>query len=124
MPVYIINKGVNKPISFKGLVAQYIWWLAAGILMLMLLYAVLYLCAVNTYVSMAIVGCVGFLIFYAVYRVNNKYGEFGIMKMIARKRLPAAIRCKARSVFFDKRKKGVCDGKVDGRDNPYNGSGR
>ena len=25
--VYVINKGINAPITFKGLKAQYIWWL-------------------------------------------------------------------------------------------------
>lgn len=124
MPVYLMNKGVNRPVSFKGLVAQYIWWLAGGLLILLLLYAALYLCEVNTYMSIGIIGCAGFLLFYTVYKANNKYGEFGIMKTIARKRIPSAIRCKSRTVFIVKYKKGLCDGKVDGRSNPNNGGSR
>ena len=29
--VYKINKGINKPIEFKGLKAQYIWYLGGGL---------------------------------------------------------------------------------------------
>lgn len=29
--VYQINKGINKPIEFKGLKAQYIWYLGGGL---------------------------------------------------------------------------------------------
>ena len=28
--VYKVNKGINKPIEFRGLKAQYIWWLGGG----------------------------------------------------------------------------------------------
>jgi hypothetical protein len=39
--VYKINKGINKPIEFKGLKAQYIAYLGAGLITLLILFAVL-----------------------------------------------------------------------------------
>ena len=36
-PVYPINKGINRPLEFKGLKAQYIWYLGAGLLVLLVL---------------------------------------------------------------------------------------
>ena len=53
--VYKINKGINKPIEFKGLKAQYIWWLGGGIVCLLLLFAILYFIGVNPYISIVIV---------------------------------------------------------------------
>ena len=38
--VYQINKGINKPIEFKGLKAQYIWYLGGGLVALLILFAI------------------------------------------------------------------------------------
>lgn len=45
--VYTINKGINKPVEFKGLKAQYIWYLGGGLIMLLILFAILYICGVT-----------------------------------------------------------------------------
>ncbi|MBD0288989.1 MAG: DUF4133 domain-containing protein, partial [Flavisolibacter sp.] len=37
--VYQINKGINKPIEFKGFKAQYIWYLGGGLVALLILFA-------------------------------------------------------------------------------------
>ncbi|HEU4791365.1 MAG TPA: DUF4133 domain-containing protein, partial [Flavobacterium sp.] len=41
--VYQINKGINQSIEFKGLKAQYIWYLGGGVVVLMILFAVMYI---------------------------------------------------------------------------------
>ena len=41
--VYTINKGMNRPIVFKGLKAQYIWYLGGGIVLLFMLFIFLVL---------------------------------------------------------------------------------
>ena len=41
--IYGINKGINKPIEFRGLKAQYIWYLAGGLVGLLVLFAILYI---------------------------------------------------------------------------------
>ena len=40
--IYQINKGINQSIEFKGLKAQYIWYLAGGLVILLIVFAVLY----------------------------------------------------------------------------------
>ena len=40
--VYSVNKGINKSIEFKGLKAQYIWYLGGGVVALLILFAILY----------------------------------------------------------------------------------
>ncbi|MDB5129720.1 DUF4133 domain-containing protein, partial [Mucilaginibacter sp.] len=37
---YQINKGINRPIEFKGLKAQYIGYLGSGLVALLILFAV------------------------------------------------------------------------------------
>ncbi|MBS1915561.1 MAG: DUF4133 domain-containing protein [Bacteroidetes bacterium] len=98
--IYTINKGINKPIEFKGLKAQYIWWLGGGIICLMVLFAVLYIAGVNSYVCIALVFLAGAAVFHFVYRFSNKYGEHGMKKKIARRSIPKVIKSWNRKTFF------------------------
>ena len=41
--VYRINKGINRSIEFKGLKAQYIWYLGGGVVALLIVFAAMYL---------------------------------------------------------------------------------
>lgn len=99
--VYTINKGINKPIEFKGLKAQYIWYLGGGLLALLILFAVLYICGVNTFVCLGLILLLGTGWFVYVYRLSHRYGEYGMMKKIARKGIPKVVQAKSRSVFFN-----------------------
>ena len=96
--VYKINKGINKPIEFKGIKAQYLWYLGGGLIVLLILFAVMYLVGVNTYVCLiVIIGC-GIGLFMSVSRLSHKYGEYGLMKQTARKGLPKVIICRSRKI--------------------------
>jgi hypothetical protein len=98
--VYKINKGINKPIEFKGLKAQYIWWLGGGIVGLLLLFAILYVLGVNSFVGLVIVGLAGVAVFLWVYKLSNTYGEHGMKKKIARRNIPSVIKCYSRKCFI------------------------
>lgn len=98
--VYKINKGINNPIEFKGLKAQYIWWLGGGILVLMIAFAVLYIIGVNSYLCVGLVLTGGAILFMQVYKVSNKYGEFGLMKKIAKGSVPEAVKSYSRKIFM------------------------
>ena len=100
--VYTINKGINKPIEFKGLKAQYIWYLGGGLLGLLILFAILYICGVNTFVCLGLVVGLGTGLFIYVYKLSHTYGEHGMMKKVARKGVPKLIRCKSRKLFMKK----------------------
>lgn len=103
--MYQVNKGINTPIQFKGLKAQYIWYLAGGLLFLLILFAALYILGVNTFVCIAVVGLLGTILFMTVYRTSHKYGEHGIMKKIARRSVPNVIKSYSRKVFIQLVKK-------------------
>lgn len=97
--IYSINKGVNKSIEFRGLKAQYIWYLAGGLIGLLILFAILYVTGINTYICLAVILGAGGFLFTRVYKLSNKYGEYGMMKRAAKRMLPKVIRCNSRRVF-------------------------
>jgi hypothetical protein len=102
--VYEINKGINKSIEFKGLKAQYIWYLGAGIMGLLILYAVMFIVGLNTFICLGIILLLGTMVVIKVYGLSNTYGEHGMMKLIASKQVPTVIKCRSRKVFIIKSK--------------------
>ena len=98
--IYFINKGINKPIEFKGLQAQYIWYLGAGLVSLLLLFAVLYLLlGLNAFSCAGIILVAGTGFILQVYRLSNKYGAHGLMKTYARRSVPTTIISCSRKIF-------------------------
>ena len=97
--VYEINKGVNRSIEFKGIKAQYIIYLALGLVFLLILFAILFIVGVNSYACVFIVLPLGAVLYIAVQRLSHTYGEFGLMKKAAQKRLPTAIQSRSRKLF-------------------------
>jgi hypothetical protein len=98
--VYKINKGINKPIEFKGFKAQYIWYLGIGLVALLVLFAVMYIIGVNTYVCLVLTLLLGAALFIRVSKLSNKYGEHGMMKKIASQSVPRIIKSYSRKMFI------------------------
>jgi hypothetical protein len=97
--IYTINKGINKSIEFKGFKAQYIWYLGGGLLILLILFAVLYICGVHPFICLAIILICGTVLFIYVGRLSNLYGEYGLMKKMAKKGVPKVIKSHSRKTF-------------------------
>ena len=102
--IYKINKGINKPIEFKGLKAQYIWYLGIGLVVLLILFAILYICGINTYVCLVFTIILGAILFMKIYKLSNKYGEHGMMKQTARRIVPHVLKSRSRKLFINLRK--------------------
>lgn len=102
---YTINKGINKPIEFRGLKAQYIWYLGGGLLLLLILFVVLYIIGVHPFICIAVVGLLTAGLFFKIYHTSRTYGEFGIMKKIARRAVPTVIKSYSRQIFIQLVKK-------------------
>lgn len=90
--VYQINKGINKPIEFKGLKAQYIWYLGGGLVALLILFAIFYICGVHVFICLTLIGSLGTALFMYVYKLSRRYGEYGLMKKLANKAVPKVIK--------------------------------
>ncbi len=96
--VYSINKGINKPIEFKGFKAQYIWHLGIGLVVLLIAFALMYLIGINTYICLGVIVTSATGWFLRVRSLSNKYGEHGMMKKIARRTLPRALVARSRKL--------------------------
>jgi hypothetical protein len=107
--VYTINKGVNRAVEFRGLKGQYIWWLAGGIVTLLLAFVILYISGVNPLVCIGVIAVAGTVLFIQVYRLSRVHGEHGLMKQAAARRLPRRIRSGTRRIFIHR---GMVPGKV------------
>lgn len=96
---YTINKGIGRPILFKGLKSQYIWYVAVLAVGLLLLYALLYGIGVNTYWCLGTVVALGMPGIIGIYHLSDQYGEHGLTRHLARKRLPKHIKIATRKLF-------------------------
>jgi hypothetical protein len=105
MKTYIVNKGVNRSIVFKGLVAQYIWYMGAAMFGVLLLYAAMYLAGVNTFISLGITACLGIGVIMGIYHLSSTYGEHGLTKTLARRRIPRVVKTRSRRVFGGRKEK-------------------
>ncbi len=97
--IYQINKGINKSIEFKGLKAQYIWYLGGCFLTLLILFAILYIMGINTFICVGFILIAGSVSVIKIYGMSNKYGEHGMMKKLARHNVPHTIKSKSRKTF-------------------------
>lgn len=97
--IYKINKGINRPIEFKGLKAQYIWYFGAGVLAQLILFALLYILGINPFLCLGIVVISGTILIIQIYRLSQQYGEHGLSKKLAFRQIPHAIRLRSRAVF-------------------------
>lgn len=100
--VYQINKGVNRSIEFKGLKAQYIWWLGGLVVFLLVLLATLYICGVHTVICLGIVIAAGSFGIVRLYHISNTYGKHGMMVKMARTKVPKVIAVKSRRIWIRK----------------------
>jgi hypothetical protein len=97
--VFHINKGVSRSIEFKGLKAQYIWYFVGGVLLLLVLFAVMYMAGFNSFICVGLTLGLGTLMTVKLYQMSGKYGEHGLMKKMAAGRVPKVVKNSSRLVF-------------------------
>ncbi|MDI5950248.1 DUF4133 domain-containing protein [Flavobacterium sp. LB2P84] len=97
--VYHINKGLNQSIEFKGLKAQYIWYLGGGIIVLMFFFSGMYILGLPSLVCIGVIGISAAVLVMKVYKMSHKYGEHGMMKALAKRQVPKAVRTPSRKIF-------------------------
>lgn len=90
--VYQINRGINCSIEFKGLKAQYIWYLGGGLVILLILFAILYISGLGIFICLPLIAILTTALFMHVYKLSRTYGEHGMMKKIARRSVPDVIK--------------------------------
>jgi hypothetical protein len=98
--VYKINKGINKPIEFKGLKAQYIGYLGVVVIVLLFFFAILYISGVNMFVCLALIAILGSGLFMLVFHLSNTYGQHGLTKKLAARNIPVCLTIRTRKIFI------------------------
>ena len=103
---YGINKGIGKSVEFRGLKAQYLFIFAGGLLAVFVVFVILYMAGVDQWVCIAFGVAAASVLVWLTFRLNARYGEHGLMKLLAGKRHPRYLIHRKR-VFrlFTKRKK-------------------
>ncbi len=91
---------VRRWVLSLRLKAQYIWYLGIGLLVLLILFAVLYIIGINTYACLALIIILGTILFMRVYKLSNKYGEHGMMKQAAKRIVPHVLKSRSRKIFM------------------------
>ena len=105
MSEYPVNRGIGKPVEFKGLKAQYLFLFAGGLLAAFILFVILYTAGAGQWL------CIGFGITAAsavgwlTFRLNAKYGEHGLMKLGAARMRPRYLIHRRRVFHLLRRKK-------------------
>ena len=81
MTTFEIHKGVDAPVEFKGLRSQYLF----------ICVVVLYMCGVGQFLCLGVGGALAAGVVMLTYRLNEKYGTYGLMKALAVKLHPRRI---------------------------------
>ena len=97
--VYNINKGINKPIIFKGFQGQYIAWLAGGLVLLLLAFTLLYVTGFPLVMLLPLVFVSGAGLFVGISHLSRRFGQHGLGKFLAKRGMPDYLRFKSRRVF-------------------------
>ena len=108
---YNINKVIGKSVEFKGLKAQYLFIFAGGLLAVFVVFVILYMAGIDQWF------CIGFgiiaasVLVWLTFNLNAKYGEHGLMKVLAKRQHPRFLinRKNSRRLFQYPKKKEVWD---------------
>jgi len=98
--VYHLNRGINQSIEFKGVKAQYILYLAVGFMGLLLLFILLYFIGLPSLINIGITSGLATGLVSLIFGMSKRYGKHGLMKALARSRVPLMIQIKNRNVFY------------------------
>tara|TARA_R110002020_G_scaffold113688_1_gene261527 strand:+ start:13833 stop:14201 length:369 start_codon:yes stop_codon:yes gene_type:complete len=98
--VYKNHKSINRSIEFRGLKAQYIWYLGGGIVVLLILFAGMLLLGIPSLFCVALTLAMGGFMVMKAYMMSKTFGEFGLMKRLAQRQIPKIIRSRSRNIFY------------------------
>ena len=105
---YNINKGIGKSVEFKGLKSQYLFIFAGGLLAVFVVFVIIYMIGIDQWI------CIGFgviaasVLVWLTFNLNEKYGEHGLMKLMAVRKHPRyLINRKTPHCLFKRKRKEV-----------------
>lgn len=91
MAEFSINKGIGKPAEFKGLKSQYLFIFAGGLLSVFIVFVIMYMIGIDQVICIGFGGTAAGILVWGTFHLNDKYGEFGLMKVQASANHPKYI---------------------------------
>ena len=91
MARYPINKGIGRSPEFKGLKSQYLFIFAGGLRALFVVFVIMYMAGMDQWTCIGVGVISAAVLVRATFRMNTKYGEWGLMKLRALRRHPRYI---------------------------------
>ena len=67
---------------------------------LLILFAIMYIIGINSFVCVGIILILGTVLAIRIYGLSNKYGEYGMMKKLAKRSIPRLVKSGSRTMFF------------------------
>jgi hypothetical protein len=59
---------------------------------LLILFAIIYIIGINIFFCLGLIVSLGIALFMCVYKLSHTYGQYGLMKKIAKKAVPRVIK--------------------------------
>lgn len=100
MANYDLNRGINKPWEFQGLIGTNVYFLVAGIGVVFVLFVAMYLLGLPLVATVGLTLALGGGMWASVFAINRKYGEFGLRKAAARRSSPKFITSRHSRLFL------------------------
>lgn len=91
MSKYSINRGIGKSVEFKGLKAQYLFIFCGGLLAVFVVFIILYMMNIGQWVCIGFGSIAASSLIWFTFTLNRKYGEYGLMKLFAKRQHPHYI---------------------------------
>lgn len=86
MATYQVNRGVGKPVEFFGLRAQYVIYLMCLVFFVIIFSFIL--SVILDVMGTLLIGFISFLLAVcSCFKLNNTYGEHGLMQLMAFKKV-------------------------------------
>jgi hypothetical protein len=108
--VYTVHRAIGRPVTFKGLKGQYIILAGAGLIGDLFLFVILYCCKLSPWICMGIAFSAGAALLITCMQLSARYGQYGLLKQRASRRIPSYLRCRSRKPFTNINKK-LCNTK-------------
>lgn len=105
MADYPINRGIGKPVEFKGLKSQYLFIFAGGLLAVFVLFVIMYMVGIPQWFCIGFGAVAASVLVWLTFAMNAKYGEHGLMKAGAVNSHPKYLLNRKRFPKLFKRKK-------------------
>ena len=91
MAEYPVNKGIGRSPEFKGLKSQYLFIFAGGLLAVFVLFVIMYMIGIDQWICIGLGVVSASVLVWVTFRMNAKYGEWGLMKLQALRGHPRYI---------------------------------